>query len=100
MGRSFVPLTWRLSERKSRYIERLLDNRDIKHRRDGAVLEVEAGRFDDAQAILYMRVRLRRRAVTLLELPEDHPLFDALPELRRIVAAARKRPGPPRSLER
>jgi hypothetical protein len=95
----FVPLTWRLSERKSRYLERLLDNRDIPHRRDGPVLEVEARRFDEAQEILYMRMRLTRRLITLLEVPDDHALFDSLPELRRIVPTPRKRRGRSRKLE-
>lgn len=99
MGRSFVPLMWRLGERKARYIERLLEPRHQTSARR-AVLEVEAGRFDDAQAILYMPVRLTRRTNTLLEVPEDHSLLDALPELQRIVATVRKRPERPRSLER
>ena len=72
----FVMFTKRTDDPKLRYIERLLDERGIAHRRNGhsfhaPILEVDETRHDDAWALLGLDIDGRR----LDDIEDDDPMF-------------------------
>ena len=70
----------RTNDPKLQYIEGMLDERGIPHRRNGEswhapILEVPAQHLDAAWKMLGEKLPGRGRKLTLDDMPDDHPIF-------------------------